>query len=285
MEVLGVDIGGTNINAGIVKEGAITGQSYVSVNAEDSEKQTLELLFNCIDGLITNNTKAIGVGVPAIVDSLKGIVYDVQNIPTWKEVHLINILENRYSIPAYINNDANCFAMGEKLYGKGKGFQNFIGLSIGTGLGMGIIINNEIYNGVLSGAGEIGMIAYKNSILEQYTSSFFFADNYGLSAKEIHDRALLGDDLALTAFAEFGTHLGEAINTILYLFAPEAIILGGSIRKAYSFFKESMHQKINLFAYPEQIKNLKIETSELAESAILGAASLCFQKLEETMQE
>jgi len=230
--------------------------------------------------LITNNTRAIGIGVPAIVDSLKGIVYDVQNIPAWKEVHLIDILEKKYNISVHINNDANCFAMGEKLYGKGKDFQNFVGLSIGTGLGMGIIINNKIYNGVLSGAGEIGMIAYKDGILEQYTSSFFFSNTCGLSAKEVHDRAKQGDDMALTTFSEFGTHLGEAINTISYLFAPEAIILGGSIRKAYSFFKESMHQKINLFAYPEQIKNLKIETSELAESAILGAASLCFQKLE-----
>lgn len=280
MEVLGVDIGGTNINAGIVKDGLITNQSYVPVHTEASETQTLELLFNCIDGLITNDIKAIGVGVPAIVDSLKGIVYDVQNIPAWKEVHLIDILEKKYNISVHINNDANCFAMGEKLYGKGKDFQNFVGLSIGTGLGMGIIINNKIYNGVLSGAGEIGMIAYKDGILEQYTSSFFFANTCGLSAKEVHDRAKQGDDMALTAFSEFGTHLGEAINTISYLFAPEAIILGGSIRKAYSFFKESMHQKINLFAYPEQIKNLKIETSELAESAILGAASLCFQKLE-----
>lgn len=282
MEVLGVDIGGTNINSGIVKGGAITDQSFVAVNAKDSETQTLELLFNCIDGLITNNTKAIGIGVPAIVDTSRGIVYDVQNIPSWKEVHLITILEDRYNIPVYINNDANCFAMGEKLYGKGKDCQNFVGLSIGTGLGMGIIINNEIYNGVLSGAGEIGMVGYKEGILEEYTSSFFFANNYGLSAKQIHDMAKQGSDEALTAFSEFGTHLGEAINTVLYLFAPEAIILGGSIRKAYPFFKESLNKKIDSFAYPAQLKNLKIEVSELAESAILGAASLCFQKLEVT---
>ncbi|UII79971.1 ROK family protein [Flagellimonas sp. CMM7] len=282
MEVLGVDIGGTNINAGIVKDGLITNQSYVSVNAEDSEAQTLERLFNCIDELITHDTQAIGIGVPAIVDVSKGIVYDVQNIPAWKEVHLIDILEKKYNISVHINNDANCFAMGEKLYGKGRKHQNFVGLSIGTGLGMGIIINNEIYNGILSGAGEIGMIGYKEGILEEYTSSFFFMRNYGLSAKEIHDKAKQGDDLALTAFSEFGKHLGEAIKTILYLFAPEAIILGGSIRKAYPFFKESMNQKINSFAYPEQIKSLKIEVSELAESAILGAASLCFQKLEVT---
>lgn len=278
MEVLGVDIGGTNINAGMVKDGLVMGRSDVPVCKEDSELQTLGRLFSCIDGLISNNTKAIGVGVPAIVDVSKGIVYDVQNIPAWKEVHLTHILKKRYSIPVHINNDANCFAMGERLYGKGKDYQNFIGLSIGTGLGMGIIINNEIYNGVLSGAGEIGMIGYKESILEEYTSSFFFTNHYGLSAKEANDKAKQGDEVALAIFSEFGTHLGHAINTILYLFAPEAIILGGSIRKAYSFFRESMEQKISLFAYPEQLKNLKIDTSDLVESAILGAASLCFQK-------
>ncbi|PWL37679.1 sugar kinase [Flagellimonas aquimarina] len=280
MKVIGVDIGGTTINAGIVKDGSVTDQSLVRVDKEDSEKQTVERLFNCVDELIAGDIEAIGIGVPAVVDSSKGIVYDVQNIPSWKEVHLADILQKRYNIPVSINNDANCFAMGEKLYGKGKNHQNFVGLSIGTGLGMGIIINNEIYNGVLSGAGEIGMIEYKEGILEQYTSSFFFANNYGLSAKEIHDKARQGEDKALAAFLEFGSHLGQSINTILYLLAPEAIILGGSISKAYPFFKESLYQKVSSFAYPEQIKKLKIVTSELAESAILGAASLCFQKVE-----
>jgi glucokinase len=278
MEVIGVDIGGTNINAGMVNDGLVLSQFDMPVCKEDSELQTLDRLFSCIDGLISNNTKAIGVGVPAIVDNSRGIVYDVQNIPAWKEVHLTHILEKRYNIPTYLNNDANCFAMGEKLYGKGKGHQNFIGLSIGTGLGMGIIINNKIYNGVLSGAGEIGMIDYMDGILEQYTSSSFFTKNYGLSAKGANDQAKQGDVVALAIFSEFGTHLGHAINTILYFFAPEAIILGGSISKAYPFFKESMNQKISLFAYQEQLKNLKIETSDIVESAILGAASLCFQR-------
>ncbi len=276
MEVLGVDIGGTNINAGMVRDGLVVNRSDVPINKEDSELQTLDRIFNCIDELISNGTKAIGVGVPAIVDVSKGIVYDAQNIPAWKEVHLTHTLRKRYNIPVYINNDANCFAMGEKLYGKGKDHQNFIGLSIGTGLGMGIVIKNEIYNGVLSGAGEIGMIGYKDGILEQYTSSFFFVEHYGLSAIDAHSRAEQGDKVALAIFSEFGAHLGRAINTILYLFAPEAVILGGSIRKAYPFFKESMEQQISLFAYPKQLKNLKIETSDLMESAILGAASLCF---------
>lgn len=283
--MLGVDIGGTKINAGVVKEGLTTNQFYIGVDKEDSEKQTLDRLFECVDSLISDNTEAIGVGVPAVVDSLRGIVYDVQNIPAWKEVYLKKILEEHYGIPVYINNDANCFVMGERLFGKGKQHKNYVGLSIGTGLGMGIIIDGKIYNGVLSGAGEIGMVPYKGSILEHYSSSFFFTENYGLSAKEIHDLAKQDNDVALKAFSEFGKHLGQAVNTILYLLAPEAIILGGSISKAYSFFQECMHKTIDSFAYPEQIKDLKIELSELAESAILGAASLCFQNIEKIKQE
>ncbi|MBS9462986.1 ROK family protein [Flagellimonas sp. 389] len=280
MEVIGVDIGGTNIKSGLVKERLVQDQFNINVNTKDSEQQTYERLFRCIDSLISNNTKAIGIGVPAVVDAAKGIVYNVQNIPAWKEVHLKKILQEKYEIPVFVNNDANCFAMGEKLFGKGKQFKNCIGLSIGTGLGMGIIIDNKIYNGVLSGAGEIGMVPYKKSILEQYTSSFFFTKKHGLSAKEVHEMAKKGNSTALNTFFEFGEHLGQALNTILYVLAPEAIILGGSISKAYSFFKESMMKTVSSFAYPEQLKNLKIELSELAESAILGAASLCFQKLE-----
>ncbi len=282
--MLGVDIGGTNINAGRVEGESIINQFYIEVDKEDSEQQTLERLFKCIDKLVSDTTEAIGVGVPAVVDCLKGIVYEVQNIPAWKEVHLKRILEDRYRIPVYINNDANCFAMGEALFGKGKLYKDCIGLSIGTGLGMGIIIDNKIYNGVLSGAGEIGMVPYKDSILENYASSFFFTENYGLSAKEVHDLAKQDNDIALKAFSEFGEHLGQAVNTILYVLAPEAIILGGSISKAYPFFKKPMEKIMDSFAYPEQIKNLKIELSELTESAILGAASLCYQKIENIKQ-
>lgn len=280
MEVIGVDIGGTNIKVGTVRDGIILKESYADVNTKETESETFTKLFKCIDELFSKNIKAIGVGVPGVVDTTNGIVYDLQNIPSWKEVHLATILKKRYSIPIYINNDANCFVMGEKLFGKAKRYKNCIGLSIGTGLGMGIIINEKIYNGVLSGAGEIGMISYKNGILEDYTSSFFFSKNYDLNAKELHEMAKQDSPVALKAFLEFGGHLGEAMNNILYLFAPEAIILGGSISKAFQFFKKSMYEKMNSFAYPNQIKNLKIETSELAGSPILGAASLCFQELE-----
>ncbi|WP_338407839.1 ROK family protein [uncultured Flavobacterium sp.] len=278
--VLGIDIGGTYLKIGRVENGSIVKQTFNSVDSKAKEKETLSSLFEAIDSIINSDVTAIGIGVPAVVDPITGVVYDVQNIPSWKEVALKEIIEKRYNLPVYLNNDANCFALGEKIFGKGKKYENFIGLSIGTGIGMGIIINNNLYNGVLCGAGEVGMLPYKDGIMEEYSSSFFFSKNYQKTAEELSLSAAEGNETALQAYAEFGFHLGECIKSILYMYAPEAIIIGGSISKSFLLFKESMELSLKSFAYQKQIEGLKIETSNQEGIAILGAASLCFQDVE-----
>jgi glucokinase len=278
-KLLGVDIGGTNFKIGRIKNSKIEKEISTDVDISLTEEETLHTLLKSIDHLINSDIQGIGVGVPGVVDPITGIIYDIQNIPAWKEVPLKEILQQRYNLPIFINNDANCFALGEKIFGKGRNYENFVGLSIGTGLGMGIIINNQLYNGVLCGAGEIGMIGYKDSIIEKYASSLFFSTNYDRSAKELSEMAEKGNTMALKAFVEFGVHLGEAIKNILYMYAPEAIILGGSISKAYPYFRKSVESSLKSFAYQKQIENLKIETSNQHELAILGAAALCLQEL------
>jgi glucokinase len=273
--VLGIDIGGTYLKIGRVENGIIAEQTFNSVDSKATEEETLFSLFDAIDSIINSDVTAIGIGVPAVVDPVTGIVYDVQNIPSWKEIALRELVEQRYKLPVYLNNDANCFALGEKIFGKGKSYENFIGLSIGTGIGMGIIINNDLYNGVLCGAGEVGMLPYKDGIMEEYSSSFFFSKNYDKSAEELSCSAANGNKDALQAYAEFGFNLGECIKSILYMYAPEAIILGGSISKSYPLFKESLELSLKSFAYQKQIEDLKIETSNYEGIAILGAASLC----------
>jgi glucokinase len=277
--ILGIDIGGTNLKVGRIEKSKIVKQTYNAVNLSASKEETLSSLFEAIDRVINSEVSSIGVGVPAIVDPITGVVYDVQNIPVWKEVPLKEILEQRYKLKVSINNDANCFALGEKTFGKGRGYDNFIGLSIGTGIGMGIILNNQLYSGVMCGAGEVGMLPYKDGIIEDYSSSFFFNNNYNVSAKEMSHRASKGDIAALKSFDEFGKHFGETIKAILYMFAPEAIILGGSISKSFPFFRKSMEFSLESFAYQSQIQNLKIEVSNQNGIALLGAASLCFQDL------
>jgi len=278
--VLGIDIGGTYLKVGRVEKGIIVKQASNSVDSKATEEETLFSLFEAIDSVINSDVTAIGIGVPAVVDPITGVVYDVQNIPSWKKVALKEIVEKRYNLPVFLNNDANCFALGEKIFGKGKDYENFIGLSIGTGIGMGIIVNNNLYNGVLCGAGEVGMLAYKDGIMEEYSSSFFFSKNYHQTAEKLSLSAAEGDENALQAYVEFGFHLGECIKSILYMYAPEAIILGGSISKSFYLFKESLELSLKSFAYQKQIEDLKIETSNQEGIAILGAASLCFQEVE-----
>lgn len=274
-EVIGVDIGGTTIQVGHVLKGSVMKEMSLKVNNKGSENEIVQDVITAIEAVYSNNVAAIGIGVPAVVDPNTGIVYDVQNLPSWKKVPLKKIISSHFNLPVFINNDANCFVIGEHVFGQGKGKNNIIGLCIGTGLGMGIIANGQLYNGVLCGAGEVGMLSYKEGILEDYTSSFFFIREYGKSANELASLAKKGDTIALEAFGVFGEHLGEAIKNILYMYAPETIIMGGSISKAYPFFKASMKQRIQSFAYPKQIENLKIKISNQSSSAILGAAALC----------
>ena len=127
--------------------------------------------MSTIEEVFDSAVSGIGVGVPSIVDVEKGIVYDVQNIPSWKEVHLKQLLEERFQVPVFINNDANCFAIGEKHFGKGKDHENMIGLIVGTGMAGGIIIKNQLYNGYNCGSGEFGMIPYLEHNYEYYSSA------------------------------------------------------------------------------------------------------------------
>lgn len=273
--VLGVDIGGTKIKAGRVIGNDVVQTSFSEVVKDDSLKTSLLKLFGTISEVMTDEVEAIGVGVPAVVDPDSGVVYDVQNIPSWKKVSLKDLLQKQFNVPVYLNNDANCFALGEKHFGKAKAYKNCVALSLGTGLGMGIVIDGKLYNGVLCGAGEVGMLPYKNGILEEYTGSFFFEKEYGESAKVLYQKAQENNATALSAFRQYGVYLGDAIKAILYLFAPEVIILGGSISNAYPFFKTSLQEALGSFAYQKQLENFKIETSDLVDSPILGAAALC----------
>ena len=113
-ELLGVDIGGTNFKIGRVKNSTIEEEIFVGVDVRATEEETIDTLLKGIDSLINSDIHMIGVGVPGVVDPITGIIYDIQNIPAWKEIPLKEILQRRYNLPIFINNDANCFALGEK---------------------------------------------------------------------------------------------------------------------------------------------------------------------------
>lgn len=273
---IGIDLGGTHARVGLVRTRELSEIATTRIQASGSVEQVLLQIHDLIEGIGTSEIDAIGIGVPSVVDVEKGIVYDVQNIPSWKEVHLKSLLQEKYNVPVYVNNDANCFALGEKYFGKGQGYQSIIGLIIGTGFAAGIIVNNQLYTGANCGAGEFGMMPYLDSIYEHYCCGQFFTLHKGQTGEQLFQRAVDGDKEALQIFTEYGDHLGNGIKTILYAYDPEIIILGGAVRAAFGFFKESLWLAIQSFAYPESIKGLKIEVSEFDNIAILGAAALCY---------
>jgi glucokinase len=278
-KLIGIDLGATNIRGAVVINGYIDNIVSQPIHKKGTEEQILEDVFFIADKLVDNEVKSIGIGVPSLVDVKEGIVYDVQHIPSWKEVYLKQIMEDRYQLPVYVNNDANCFALGEHYFGKGKNHADTVGLAIGTGLGAGIIINNKLYAGPNCGAGEFGMVDYLDHNYEYYCSGSFFQNVYGLNGEYVFKSAQNGDQEALNLYAELGTHLGNTIKLIMYTYDPELIILGGSVSSAFKFFEKAMWERIKTFGYPKSIDRLKIQTSELANSAILGAAALFYDAL------
>jgi glucokinase len=273
--VIGVDLGGTKVQAARVKDGKIADTCKQLISAQGSAEQVIQEVISAIQAVRTSSVQAIGIGVPSVVDIEKGIVYDVQNIPAWREVHLKDILEKEFGIPIFMNNDANCFALGEFQFGKGKGAPNMIGLIIGTGMAAGIIIDGKLYNGRHAGAGEFGMIPYLDQYLEYYASGQFFSNVHQTTGATIAKAASQGDQHALVMFEDYGRHLANGIKAILYTLDPEIIVLGGSVSQSYPYFKDVLWQELQSFAYRPIIEDLKIEISDHPMIPVLGAAGLC----------
>lgn len=271
---LGIDIGGHAIKGGLLQEKELYNKQQAPITGNENTREFTNTLKSFISNYTTETLQGIGIGIPGLVNPETGIVYDIQNIPLLKEIHLKHALESEFKIPVFINNDANCFALGENYFGFGTQYKNFLGVTLGTGLGTGVIIKNKLYSGTYCGAGEIGMLPYKNGIIEHYAGSFFFKNN-GTTGAIAYQKALENDENSIALFNEFGQHLGEAVTIMLHTYAPEAVVFGGSIANAYPFFKKTLHKKIALFPFKKQISAFKIHISQKADMGILGAAALC----------
>jgi len=273
-EVLGIDLGGTNIRVGQVEGDKIIKTDKVRIASHDSVEATLEQLFGLIDNLIHEGVKGIGMGVPSVVDTARGIVYDVVNIPSWKEVHIKEILEVRYGIQVEVNNDANCFTLGEYHFGKGKGVDNMLGMIMGTGVAGGLIADGRLYEGANCGAGEFGMLPYRDSIFEHYCGGQYFTRQHQKKGEDILASAEAGDSTARKILVEFGQHVGQLVCALMYAYDPELIVLGGAVRHTFPYFEQAMWEEIRGFEFTPAISKLQIKVSELSDVAMLGAASL-----------
>lgn len=272
--ILGIDIGGTSIKAGVLISGQLQDIRSIPTPALKSQEVILESLATFIESYLPYSFEGIGIGIPGLVDPKEGVVLGLANIPSFQHVELRKFLFGRFGKPVFINNDANCFALGVHQFGLGKGFQHLVGITLGTGVGGGIVIHGKLYSGLNSAAGEWCGATYLDLTFEDYCSGKFFSRVYQNKPKVLAKLAQEGDPVALQAFDEFGRHVGELLKVILYSLAPEAIVLGGSIRKTYPLFEKSMRATLDTFAYPSVVQKLQVLVSDLDETAIHGAVAL-----------
>lgn len=275
--VIGVIFGGKHLSAARIENGVIADIVHREVNNREAEEVILSEIIHTINSVYTDSVAGIGVGVPSLVDVKHGIVINPTNIPSWHKVHLKDILEEQFNVPVYINNDANCFALGEKYFGVAKDYENIAGITIATGFGVGIIINGKLYSGRNAGAGEFCSIPYRDHDYEYYCSTKYFEEKYGLKNEILLARAKKKDKIALAIYELFGMDLGNAIKTIMYALDPDAIVIGGIMAEAYDFYKEAMLKTVNSFIYKGTVKNIKIFKSTEANIPVYGAAALCFE--------
>jgi len=273
MKLIGVDVGGTKITVALIEDDKIVNQYTCSTPFDQEKMVVVDAISYAISQVYHQDIAGIGIGVPGLVDLQNNLVLDVINIPSWDIVPLKQLLEDQFLKPVFVNNDANCFALGEKHFGKGKRYRNFVGVTLGTGLGAGIIINDHLYSGQLSGAGEFGSIYYRDSNIENYSSGMFFK-NRNLDGRELAKKAKAGDAEAQKLFDELGEHIAHGLSNILFALAPEAIIMGGSVSQSYELFEKGMRKVFEDFPYQKLYRDLKIEISAETNMAVLGASSL-----------
>lgn len=267
-------MGGTNIRAARIADGKVLAQKAQHCKADGTEQEVLSQIFSLIEGVADPSVTRIGIGVPSVVDSGRGIVYDLQNIPSWREVHVKEILEKRFGVPVAVDNDVNCFVLGEKHFGVGSGCDSVVGITLGTGVGAGIITNGQLYRGANTGAGEVGCLPYLDSDYEHYCSSQFFARHATTGADEAA-KAARGDTAALALWHEFGRHLGRLLQAVLFAYDPQLIVIGGGIAASHGLFGQSMIESMkDGFPYAVEAENVRVEFSSVKDCNMLGASVL-----------
>lgn len=288
---LGIDIGGTTIKGGIVSErGAVIKSASIPAHAKRGQQPFLHALDRIITLLGTKKIRAIGIGCPGPLDPFRGIIISPGNIPL-RDFPLRAYLMRRYRKRVVIDNDANAFTLAEATYGAGKHHRSVIGLTLGTGVGGGIVINKTIEHGRGNG-GELGHVTLKMDTPRGHNRDIGclqehlrgepmqkYARKLGIASYSLKELYLLGRrrKRAVTAYWKmFGFYCGIGIASLIHVIDPDMIVIGGQIGKAFSLFRKSMFETVRdrtIFDPPP------IRRSVLGDNAgIIGAALLTKQK-------
>ncbi|MBP6025526.1 ROK family protein [Ferruginibacter sp.] len=313
--VIGIDIGGTGTKFGIVdRDGNVLFSSEISTKKHATVESFINELYDALSELIersggSGRIKGIGVGAPN-GNFYTGTIEYAPNLP-WKGViPLAELLEAKFKLPVTLTNDANAAAIGEMMYGAAKGMKDFIMITLGTGVGSGIVANGQLIYGHDGFAGELGHTIVipdgrfhpgtgKKGPLESYASATGVRNTAieilekttkpsllrtvptdKLDSKSVYEAAIQGDKVALEIFEFTGKILGLALANAIMFSSPEAIILFGGLTKAGDLIlkptKEHMEENL-IQVFQNKVKILVSHLKE-SDAAILGASALAWEK-------
>lgn len=309
---IGVDLGGTKILAGVIdtENGTVIDSSKKRTKKERGKDIIIQKTIESIEKAICkaqiplSQISSIGIGAAGQVDREKGVLIAAPNLDCF-DIGFKEILENHFNIPVYVGNDVEVATLGEMKFGSGVGYDNFVCIFVGTGVGSGIVQNGKIYQGSTGTAGEIGHIIVDSGgrlcpcgghgCLEAYASrtaiekkilaslkkghksviSEVIKEDGGIRSKHIKFALDEGDDIVLNCITEAAEYLSSGLATIINFYNPQLIILGGGLIEAIDFFYEISVKKAIAKSLPTPSHNVKITKAALEDfSGVIGAATL-----------
>jgi predicted NBD/HSP70 family sugar kinase len=285
---MGVDIGGTKIQAGLVsaKNKIIVSQRFPM--DQRNKKAAIDSIITAIQALMSPGIRAIGIGITGHVDAISGVVHHSANLPKdWRNVPLKKILEKKFKKPVTIDNDGHCIALAEATHGAGKNHPIVLGMTIGTGIGCGLVINKKVYHGA-NNIIEIGhtIISDKHALchcggyghFEALVSGpamerrYFELTGQHKKARAIEDEAKDNKKAAKSVFHEMSDYLARGLANTLNSYNPDIIILGGGLGKVPLLVQPAIRQ-IQKYIFYSSLLKAKIVASHLKyDAGILGAA-------------
>lgn len=313
---IGVDFGGTFIKMALVNErGEVKARAKIPTKDAPGLDGWLDAVGRGLEQLKEKKAPAeaplagIGVGVPGFVDFERGFIYDLANVPGWTNVHLAPRLEERFKLHVRVDNDVNVMALGECTYGAGRAYQHAVFVTLGTGVGGGIVINNQLYRGAYSMAGEIGHVSIRmdgikspqgRGGLEQYVGNrrlveraaqalqqgrasairdLAQGDPNAITVELIARAAGQGDALALEIFDFMADCLAAAFASTAYLIQPQAFIIGGGIAQSGAILFEPLRRHLAERLSPVFAERIVVKPAELGNDAgVIGAATLAMME-------
>ncbi len=301
--IIGIDLGGTNLKCALLDYNLkIKARSSFSTKSFSNKQRLISGIVDSINDfivsqkLIKGSILGVGVGLPGPVDSIKGIVHFLPNIPGWKEVDLKRILEQKTNLSVFIDNDAKLMALAEHKVGSAKNYSNVLCLTLGTGVGGGLIINNSLYRGEDNAAGEVGHLPINEhgpicgcgskACLEVYVGNNRIIKHarkiFGskVTLEEVSKLAQNNNSKAVKFWDEVGSKLGLALSGVVNLLNLDAIVIGGGVSSAGKELFKSVKKTIFSRAMSVQAKRVKILKAKLGNDAgMIGAGYLVKERL------